>query len=358
MLKTIDLFAGAGGLSLGFKQTGRFKLVAAAEIKESARETYRCNIPDDQGPFEFIDNVVGFDFKALNERMGGIDVVIGGPPCQGFSNANRHKIRLVSMNNALVKEYFRAILEIKPSVFVMENVSMLKSSVHRFYDSARDHDIITRLNDSASAEEQRVRMREDEYIVAEHGYEGFDLLDIAQNSEHLKLVMLPEKLFHLLYVLYKNKDNTRRLPTYLEKHGKEIIKKIDEYCRTAGELHEDVQTSCRWLKLIKAAIKNGGEIDGVEELTAIVELQECFRTIAEVNDNQLIGSFSNQNGALIFKIRSYAVIDYVNAILGGNYVQHGATLNAAHFGVPQERMRHIVIGVRKDLLGDRDFQMI
>ena len=46
MLKTIDLFAGAGGLSLGFKQTGHFKLVAAAEIKKYARETYSHNIPN------------------------------------------------------------------------------------------------------------------------------------------------------------------------------------------------------------------------------------------------------------------------------------------------------------------------
>ena len=82
MLKTIDLFAGAGGLSLGFKQTGYFKLVAAAEIKEHARKTYRKNIPKDDDEFVFIDNVIGCDFSALNRQFGGIDAVIGGPPCQ------------------------------------------------------------------------------------------------------------------------------------------------------------------------------------------------------------------------------------------------------------------------------------
>ena len=119
MLKTIDLFAGAGGLSLVFKQTGPFRLVAAAEIKEYARETYRHNIPDPGEEFVFIENVVGYDFKSLSRRFDGIDVVIGGPPCQGFSNANRQKTNLISMNNALVKEYFRAIKEIKPRAFVM-----------------------------------------------------------------------------------------------------------------------------------------------------------------------------------------------------------------------------------------------
>ena len=73
MLKTIDLFAGAGGLSLGFKQTGHFKLVAAAEIKEYARETYRHNIPDPGEEFVFIENVVGYDFKSLSRRFDGID---------------------------------------------------------------------------------------------------------------------------------------------------------------------------------------------------------------------------------------------------------------------------------------------
>lgn len=99
MLKTIDLFAGAGGLSLGFKQTGHFKLVAAAEIKKYARETYSHNIPNPGEEFVFIENVIGYDFRTLSRRFGGIDVVIGGPPCQGFSNANRQKTNLISMGD-------------------------------------------------------------------------------------------------------------------------------------------------------------------------------------------------------------------------------------------------------------------
>lgn len=119
MLKTIDLFAGAGGLSLGFLQTGEFEIMAAAEINQNARETYKQNIAKDKENFIFIDNVIGYDFKKLSEQLGGIDVVIGGPPCQGFSNANRQKNHLISMNNGLVKEYFRAVKEIRPKAFVI-----------------------------------------------------------------------------------------------------------------------------------------------------------------------------------------------------------------------------------------------
>lgn len=91
MLKTIDLFAGAGGLSLGFKMTGQFELVAAAEINENARKTYKKNLVKNNNKFIFIDNVVGYNFEQLSANVGGIDIVIGGPPCQGFSNANRQK---------------------------------------------------------------------------------------------------------------------------------------------------------------------------------------------------------------------------------------------------------------------------
>ena len=102
MLKTIDLFAGAGGLSLGFKMTGQFELVAAAEINANAKATYKKNLVGNNDGFTFIDNVVGYDFAQLSEKVGGIDIVIGGPPCQGFSNANRQKNHLISMNNGLV----------------------------------------------------------------------------------------------------------------------------------------------------------------------------------------------------------------------------------------------------------------
>ena len=56
-----------------------------------------------------------------------VDVIIGGPPCQGFSNANRQHTTVISMNNRLVKEYVRAICELNPKAFVMENVKGLLS---------------------------------------------------------------------------------------------------------------------------------------------------------------------------------------------------------------------------------------
>lgn len=170
MLKTIDLFAGAGGLSLGFEMTGEFELVAAAEINKNARATYKENIAKGKENFVFIDNVKGYDFAGLNQRIGGIDIVIGGPPCQGFSNANRQKNHLISMNNELVKEFFRAIKEIRPMAFVMENVSMLRSDTHRFYQSKRDNEEIQML----IANGFDIPQREDTLYISDKIYENIN----------------------------------------------------------------------------------------------------------------------------------------------------------------------------------------
>lgn len=359
MLKTIDLFAGAGGLSLGFKQTGHFKLVAAAEIKKYARETYRNNISEKGEPFEFIEDVIGYDFKALSDRLGGIDVVIGGPPCQGFSNANRQKTRLISMNNALVKEYFRAIKEIRPKAFVMENVSMLKSSVHRFYDSKVDSDMINKLNEPyEKSSKPLIPMREDKIVISARVYDGFDMKDIAENRERLAKALLSADLFQMLNVLNKNISNDKRLPKYIEKHGRAICSAIDRYCASEIETEES-KLMCKWMKKIRELLCDANEkLPAIPELESIIEFQKSLRTIREIYDNQLIGKYSIEDGTLIYTVKSYAVIDYVNAILGGEYIQHGATLNAVCFGVPQERKRHIVIGIRKDCLKTKDFTML
>lgn len=204
MLKTIDLFAGAGGLSLGFLQTGEFEIMAAAEINQNARETYKQNIAKDKENFIFIDNVIGYDFKKLSEQLGGIDVVIGGPPCQGFSNANRQKNHLISMNNGLVKEYFRAVKEIRPKAFVMENVSMLKSETHRFYESTKDNNEITDLINKGFS----IPKRQDTIILAPNVFDGIDLgntnFDEANNYD------ISDSLFKLLRVLLKNIGNKKK----------------------------------------------------------------------------------------------------------------------------------------------------
>lgn len=340
----IDLFAGAGGLSYGFLQTGRFQLVAAAEINKNAQATYKANIADKTPEFVFVDNVVGYDFAKLSNSFGGIDIVIGGPPCQGFSNANRQKNHLISMNNALVKEYFRAIKEIRPRAFVMENVSMLRSDIHRFYESRKDNAAIDALIEQGYS----IPKRTDTVIVADCTFDGIDYQQLEMID--FESIALPDDLAQLISVLNKNKFNPRRLPAYLAKHGEAIRKRIKTYVATLPDPTDAQQCIIARLDVVSNAIRTGEVSACANELEEITKRQKMISTVREIEQNELIGTYRvTEEGALVFDINSYSVIDYINAILGDEYVQTGGTINAEWFGVPQERRRYIVMGVRKDL---------
>lgn len=112
----IDLFAGCGGMTRGFEDTGRFRSIFAVEWDRRAAETFRQNFGDHvfAGPIEDVD------------RLPAADVVIGGPPCQGFSPLNMRGVGLD--RRALWREYLRAIDDAEPAVFVMENVPELLRS--------------------------------------------------------------------------------------------------------------------------------------------------------------------------------------------------------------------------------------
>lgn len=352
MLKTIDLFAGAGGLSFGFQQTGKFEIVAAAEINKNARKTYQRNISADNPNFIFINNVVGYDFGGLNQSVGGIDIVIGGPPCQGFSNANRQKNHLISMNNGLVKEYFRAIKEIRPRAFVMENVSMLRSDTHRFYESYKDNDEINALISQGHC----IPKRTESVLISDCTFEGIDYATIEDTD--FDAIALPATLVHLLSVLNKNKTNPRRLPNFLEKNSREILKLIDLYASGIAAPSEAQQYVIERLHIIAKAIIDNNITNGSDALSDITKREKMIATVREIKQNELIGTYRiNDNGALVFDVNSYSVIDYINAILGDEYVQDGRTVNAEWFGVPQERRRYIVIGIRKDLFNKEQILM-
>ena len=94
MYKVVDLFAGAGGLSLGFMQTQKYDIKVAFENSPYMQDTYRLNHPG----VEVQGDVCTADYDAIKKKYGEIDVVIGGPPCQGFSNANRQKNHAISLN--------------------------------------------------------------------------------------------------------------------------------------------------------------------------------------------------------------------------------------------------------------------
>lgn len=114
----IDLFAGCGGMTQGFVQEG-FEPVLAVEFDRAAATTYATNFGEDHTFFG--------DIAALpNDRIPHADVVIGGPPCQGFSNLGSKDVD--DPRNKLWKEYLRVVTVAKPAVFVLENVERFSKS--------------------------------------------------------------------------------------------------------------------------------------------------------------------------------------------------------------------------------------
>ena len=121
-MKIIDLFAGCGGLSLGFEMAG-FEIPLAVEIDDWASETYKNNHQGTKVITEDITKVV--DLDTLFDEPIVIDGIIGGPPCQGFSlSGNRDK---KDPRNSLFMEFVRFVKHFKPKFFVMENVTGILS---------------------------------------------------------------------------------------------------------------------------------------------------------------------------------------------------------------------------------------
>jgi DNA (cytosine-5)-methyltransferase 1 len=148
-LTAIDLFAGAGGFSLAAHQQG-FDILAAVEFDKKAAETYHTNIVERLGAETQVFNqdindvdIQGF-MKYRNIKPGELDLLLGGPPCQGFST---HRIKNAGANdprNKLLIRYFDFVSALRPKAFLVENVPGLlwerhKPHLNKFMKLAKKH---------------------------------------------------------------------------------------------------------------------------------------------------------------------------------------------------------------------------
>jgi len=127
----IDLFAGAGGLSLGFEQAG-FNVVAAVEVDPVHAAVHKFNFPRCAVMPRSALDLSGRDIRRA-AKIGSrkVDVVFGGAPCQGFSLIGQRAME--DPRNALVREFVRLVDELRPSCFVFENVKGLTVGTHKVF---------------------------------------------------------------------------------------------------------------------------------------------------------------------------------------------------------------------------------
>lgn len=328
MYKVIDLFSGAGGLSYGFDSNKSFKIVAAVENNKYAKETYKTNHKND---LELLSDIKDVNYNSLNEKFGEVDVVIGGPPCQGFSNANRQKTGIISTNNSLVKEYFKAIKSLKPKVFVMENVKMLKSEKHRFFYSRNDKNEIDSFN---------IELREEDIVISEQNIFRFDISLIAEKQSYREY-MINNTLFKLLSTLGKKRRDQEKVRKFLSKNSKTLLRlmKNERICYFDPEFEV-------FTRAIESQTYSSYFFEILEQF---IKFEESMKIIEEIETNRLISKYKQVNNLLLAKVFSYSVIEYIDKILGENYNQFRNVVNAIDFGVPQKRQRFILIGVRKDI---------
>jgi DNA (cytosine-5)-methyltransferase 1 len=119
-LSVLDLFAGAGGISEGFRQAG-FRILGASEIDPDAAATFAANFSEAQ--------VVTGDLRdrEIAERISALaanaQVIVGGPPCQAFSQVRNHTRMIDDPRNSLYREFIHIVGRALPLAFVMENVT-------------------------------------------------------------------------------------------------------------------------------------------------------------------------------------------------------------------------------------------
>lgn len=118
-INTIDLFAGCGGFSCGFERAG-YNIISAVEYDKNIAKSYENNHKNV--------NVIADDIKNVDNnetfKLGSADIIIGGPPCQGFSMAgarNRNGF-MDDPRNYLFKHYFNVVKIVRPKIFILENV--------------------------------------------------------------------------------------------------------------------------------------------------------------------------------------------------------------------------------------------
>ena len=339
MYKVVDLFAGAGGLSLGFMQTQKYDIKVAFENSPYMQDTYRLNHPG----VEVQGDVCTADYDAIKKKYGEIDVVIGGPPCQGFSNANRQKNHAISQNNMLVKQYIRAILELKPKAFVMENVSMLKSDVHRFYMEESDIETVKRCGIPVKSTPLHL-------LDAEYMFDG--ALEIVKDQQKIQQYLWPEQHYFELNVIYKAAKNLDKMKSALAKHKKKLCAAAADYAKSSDNNHISRVSADAFQAVLNYY---SGVLDASalkSKIEPAIMIQRMLSKAQEIYENHIVVDAYTVEDGIAAVIRSFAVYDYLEKVLQApenDYVLDKGVLCAADYGAPQKRMRFVVIGIKRSI---------
>lgn len=219
--KMIDLFCGAGGLSLGFTQEG-FITSLANDIQECCVDTYAHNHPETPREYIILGDiqVIIMNIKNLL-RFDTVDIVIGGPPCQGFSMANRQRL-IDDPRNQLYRNYVKAVELVQPRFFVMENVKGMLSVANQVIEDFGDigYSVTAKILNAKNFGVPQNRER----LIYIGNRVGVDNDKIFEEIESFGLSIADTKLEDALFGLRELEASRNKNSTYLntEESGRRI----------------------------------------------------------------------------------------------------------------------------------------
>lgn len=213
MPKVIDLFCGCGGLSEGFKLAG-YDIVGGVDFNQSAIDTYNKNFKNAKG---ICCDLLNMDKEQIIKEFGDlkdIDVIIGGPPCQGFSAANRYKIEGEDPRNKLFFEFVKFVDIAKPKAIVIENVRGIvtnnngyaKNRIYEIFEKRGytvNHQIL-----SASDYGVPQRRQRNFFVMLKNGKKF--------NFDNLKKVSKEVTVEDAIGELYNHEDSNSNAPFFLK----------------------------------------------------------------------------------------------------------------------------------------------
>lgn len=209
-MNVLDLFCGSGGISEGFKLAG-FKIVGGVDFDADSIKTFAHNFP---GSNAICGDLLQFSEKQIKKEFGnlGVEVVVGGPPCQGFSNANRWQGESKDPRNKLFYEYLRFVKVLKPKIVVIENVRGILTK-DKGYAKTRILQLIEDLGYVVSSEV----LNASDYGVPQNRYRAFFVavrIDLSKTEFDFSKIKMKEKVtvkdaIGELYKFEKTRDEIR-----------------------------------------------------------------------------------------------------------------------------------------------------
>jgi DNA (cytosine-5)-methyltransferase 1 len=374
-LKCVDLFSGAGGLSLGFKNAN-FDIIIHCEYIDSFAKTYKHNI----GCKKNIKDITQSDPHSVMEEYSinpeDIDIIIGGPPCQGFSSANTSKNFIIQKHNQLVKHYIKYIEAFRPKSFVMENVPNMLSKEFKFYRTISPDELedLRKINiipieetliigNSAHAaqlsKELNILNAQRKCAVSIGLIVDDAEVVISKDSYNNKLCIILDKINDLVaYLSAEHPFGLDEVTGYEKKINVSKLKKTRNILNTSTK---NKITSL--VEIIKVQLEQLQKSDVSKEIDRLwldfMNYEELLKVMLHYNELieneiQFTELIPDSNGSIATTVYSYNIVDYCEAKFKNlGYLCSKNILNAANYGVPQLRNRLVFVGVLPECLSSQ-----